>query len=124
MPLHIGAGPKVILAHLPDEEIDRIIKVRGLPAWTLNSITNASLLKKVVAEVREKGYALSFEDATEGIAAIGCPVRNWTGEVIAAISISGFSRHFNKNQIKKLIRIVVDAARELSSKLGFPAQRR
>jgi len=87
MPLHIGAGPRLLLAHLPEEEIDRIIKTRGLPAWTEKSMTDPDLLKKSIRKIRDQGYAISFEDVTEGVAAVAFPVKNQKGEVIASISV-------------------------------------
>ena len=121
MPLHIGAGPRVLLAHLPEEEIDRVIKSKGLPAWTERSITEPYLLRKDLKKIREQGYALSFEDVTEGAAALGSPVRNWNGEVIAAISIGGVSSHFTEDKLHPLIKIVKDAAHELSRRLNAPS---
>ncbi len=120
MPLHVGAGPRVLLAYLPDEEVDRIIKSKGLPAWTKKSITDPCKLKEDLKKIREQGYALSFEDATEDVAALGCPVRNWRGEVCATISIAGISSHFAEDKLPRLIKIVKDAAYELSHRLNAP----
>jgi len=119
MPLHIGAAPKVLLAHLSEEEVDRIIESKGLPAWTKRTITDPNVLKKELKKIQEQGYALSFEDVTEGAAALGCPVRNWKGEVIAAISISGISSHFTEDKVSGLVKIVKSAAYELSRRLNI-----
>ena len=59
MPLHIGAEPeKVLLASLPDEEVDRIIKIKGLVAMTQETITNPYVLKEELKKIRAQGYAL------------------------------------------------------------------
>jgi len=121
MPLHIGGGPRVLLAHLPEEEMERVIKSKGLPAWTERSITDPDLLRKDLEKIREQGYALSFEDTTEGAAALGSPVRNWRGEVIAAISIGGVSSHFTEEKLPHLIKIVKDGAYEFSRRLNAPS---
>ncbi len=121
MPLHVGAGPRVLLAHLPEEEIDRVIKSKGLPAWTKRTITDPEVLKKDLAKIREQGYALSFEDATEDVASVGCPVRQRSDEVIAAISIGGISTHFTEDKLSSLIKMVKDAAYELSRRLNAPS---
>lgn len=86
--------------------------------WTKKSITDPMKLKEELVKIRKKGYALSFEDVTEGAAAIGCPVKNWKGEVVAAISISGVSNHFTKDKLPKLIKIVKEAAVDSSRKLN------
>ncbi len=120
MPLHIGAGSRVLLAHLPEEEVDRIVEIRGLPAWTEKSVAHPDVLKEDLRKIREQGYALSFEDVTEGAAALGSPVRNWKGEIAAAISIGGVSTHFTKDKLPPLIKIVKNAAQELSRRLNAP----
>jgi DNA-binding IclR family transcriptional regulator len=118
MPLHIGAGPRVLFAHLPEEEIDRIVKREGLSRWTPRSITDPVRLEEDLREIREQGYALSFEDVTEGAAALGCPVRDWKGDVVAAISISGVSSHFTEDKVSHIVEFVKEAADSLSRKLG------
>lgn len=120
MPLHIGAGPRVLLAHLPVEEVDRIVKTKGLSQWTPKSITDPKVLREDLRQIRKQGYALSVEDVTEGAAALGCPVRNWKSEVVAAISISGVSHRFVKDKVPDLVKTVRNSADELSHKLGAP----
>ena len=123
MPLHIGAGPRVLLAHLPEKEIDRIIKDKGLPAWTKKSITDLSLLKEDLKTIRSQGYAVSYEDVTEGIAALGCPVRNSKNEVVAAISIAGPVSNHSEENFPNLINAVRNAASELTQRIvsEFPS---
>jgi DNA-binding IclR family transcriptional regulator len=120
IPLHVGASSRVLMAYLPEEEIERIIKCKGLTKWTKKSIDNPKKLKEDLRKIRERGYALSFEDVVENAAAIGCPVRNWMGEVVAAISVSGVSSHFTKENLPRLIRAVSDVSEELSRRLNAP----
>lgn len=118
MPLHIGAGPRVLFAHLPQDEVNRIVKTKGLSQWAPKSITDLKKLNEDLKRIREQGYALSFEDVTEDAAALGCPVRNWKGEVVAAISISGISNHFEKDKVPHIVKTVKEAADALSHKLS------
>jgi IclR family KDG regulon transcriptional repressor len=119
-PLHMGAAPRVLLAHLPEKEIDRIIKEKGLPAKTKYTITNPKSLKEDLRKIREQGFAVSIEDVTKYAVAVGSPIRNWNGEIIAAISISGIITHFQGKQLSEKIRIIKSAAEELSNKLYVP----
>ncbi len=118
MPLHMGGGPMALLAYLGDEYLDSVIKLKGLPAWTKKSITDLAKLKRNLRKIRKEGYSLSVGDVVEGAAAIGCPVRNWKGEVIAAISVSGSSIHFKKDALPRLIEIVKNSAEEISRRFG------
>ena len=120
IPLHVGAGSRVLFAYLPEQEMDRIVDTKGLRVLTKRSIADADSLRKDAKKIREQGYALSFGDVAEGAAGLGCPVRNWRGEVVAAISIAGVSSHFSKDRIPGLIEIVKDGACELSRRLSAP----
>lgn len=117
MPLHMGAGPRAILAYLPETEVDRIIGVKGLEAWTANTITNPIQLKTDLNKIREVGYALSLQDVTVGVCAIGCPVRKIDGEVIAAISIAGMASNYTEEKLPPLIDMVRSAAQSLSDRI-------
>ncbi len=119
MPMHIGASPRVLLAYLPEPEIDKIITTKKLTPWTKKSITRSDILKQNLRQIKEQGYALSFEDATEGVAAIGAPVRNHTEKVIAAISVGGPCIHFKSPHLNELIELVKRAAKKLSKNLGY-----
>ena len=117
IPLHMGGGPKAILAHLPGPEIDRILKVKGLDAWTANTITNPLMLKEELKKIRKQGYSLSLQDVTVGANAIGCPVINKDGDVIAALSVAGPSNNLTDDTFPALIKLVQTAARELAERV-------
>jgi DNA-binding IclR family transcriptional regulator len=118
MPLHIGAGPRLLLACLSEEKIDSLIKKRGLPAWTAKSITDVDQLKESLKEINAKGYALSFEDVTEGVASLAYPIRNIKGDVIASISIAGSPDDFVDENLSRHRRLVEEAANSLSTKVA------
>ena len=117
MPLHMGGGPKAILAYLPESVIDRIIKFKGLEAWTPNTITNPLMLKKDLKEIREQGYALSLQDVTMGVNAIGCPVKNKEGKVIAALSVAGPASNLTQERIPDFIKLVKSSAQDLEERM-------
>ena len=122
MPLHIGAAPKVILAHLSEKRVDEIIKNKAIETWTKKTITNPVDLKNELKRIRDQGYALSLGDVTEGAAAVGCPIINFAGEIVAAISISGIERHFTKKNLPAIIRILKNAAFKISRELHAPIE--
>jgi DNA-binding IclR family transcriptional regulator len=116
-PLHVGAAPRVLLAYLPADEIDKIIKEIELPKLAKNTVTGPDMLRAQLKEIRQHGYALGMENFTDGAAAVGCPVMDWKGEVLASISISGIFTHFKGANLKEYISDVQSAANELSEKL-------
>jgi DNA-binding IclR family transcriptional regulator len=69
--------------------------------------------------VRRRGFAISDEDVTVGIAAIGAPIRNHRGAVTAALSISGVRPAILGANRARMTGLVVDAAAAVSASLGF-----
>lgn len=87
--LHHNSLGKAILAFLPDERVRAIIDEYGLPQRTENTITDEGTLLEELAEVREQGYALNDEEEIVGLRAVGAPIRESSGRVLGAVSVSG-----------------------------------
>ncbi len=118
IPLYVGAGPRVLLAFLPDAEIDRILATRPRPAYTDNTITSAADLWKDIRLIRQRGYAQSASERTPGAASLGWPVYVYTGGVKAGLSITGYFQRFEADNLPRLLDIMRRASQELSARLG------
>lgn len=118
-PLHCTAVGKAIMAFLPDEEIDRIIRVRGLKKFTERTITEVDVLKASLAEIRRLGFSVDDIEHEEGIRCVGAPIRDYDGTVVASLSISGPSVRIRVERIPELSRVVKDVAAKISAQLGY-----
>lgn len=87
-PLHISAAGKAILAHLPEERRESILR-NDLVAFTDHTITDPDELRDELAEIRENKYAINQQESTRGLRAVGVPIEHEREGVIGAISISG-----------------------------------
>lgn len=87
--LHHNSLGKAILAFLPEDRTRAIIDEYGLPQWTENTITDEGALLEELADVRERGYAINDEEEIIGLRAVGAPVRESSGRVLGAVSVSG-----------------------------------
>jgi len=67
IPAHCSAVGKVLLAALPEKQLDRLVSSKGLPRLTENTITDLGKLKEHLELVRENGYALDKEENEIGI---------------------------------------------------------
>jgi len=79
---------KVLLAALPSEELDRVIKLpsrSGLPRYI--GKTRAALDEELT-QVRARGWALADEELAPGVRSIAVPVRDGTGAVRAAMNVT------------------------------------
>jgi IclR family KDG regulon transcriptional repressor len=117
-PLHAGCSSKVLLAFLPEETIESVI-AQGLPAVTPRTITDADTLRRELAEIRSRGYAVSFEETDIGVAGISVPVRDITNRVVASLSISGPLARINEGNIDKHVEAALDGAQQISALLGY-----
>ncbi len=119
LPLYVGASPKILLAHLPEAERERIIQSMEFESFTENTITDADELRHCLETIRQQGYAVDEEDFERGVYAIGAPVRDDTGRVIAGITITSPETRYSSQRRQELIVLVVEAAQKLSAKLGY-----
>jgi DNA-binding IclR family transcriptional regulator len=120
IPLYAGASSKVLMAYLPEEDWDLIIKKEGLKRYTSNTITNRNKLIAHLREIRKRGYALSDQEVDRDVRAISAPIFNGLGEVRAGLSIAGPVYRINKKKVSQLSRLVIEYAKKISSHLGYP----
>jgi DNA-binding IclR family transcriptional regulator len=117
-PLHAGASSKVLLAFLPEEEIERVI-ARGLTPLTRHTIADPDLLRRDLDAVRRHGYALSFEETDEGAAGLAVPIRDRTGQVVAGLTIAGPITRLNRATLLRFLDLARDGARQIEREIGF-----
>ena len=86
---------------------------------TQYSLVSRDELERDRREIRERGYAVSWEDVTLHACALGAPVRDATGSVVAAVSISGIVQRFSAERLPGLIRSVMKLGDDLSRRLGY-----
>lgn len=117
-PLHAGSSSKVLLAYLPDEEIEQVI-ARGLPPLTAHTITDPERLRADLVTIRQRGYALSFEETDIGAAGVAVPVWDRTGLVVAGLTIAGPLARFSEAVVGRYVEIARDGARQIAREMGL-----
>lgn len=118
VPLHAGGGPKVLLAFAP-EEVRRAILERPLEGFTSTSITESNKLKRALAEIRQAGFTLSIGELDPDVFSMAAPVRDFTGDVVASLSITGPLSRLNAGERRRFRKLILDAADRLSAELGL-----
>ena len=117
-PCHATSIGKVLAAWDDTGLVESLLKL-DLYKFTPNTITTANALRAELAKVRSGGYALDLEELEEGLRCIAAPVFDHSSRIVAALGVAGPNRRFHEEQLAKLIPIVVDAAEQLSRRLGF-----
>ena len=109
--MHSTAAGKVILAHMPREEVDELIDKVGLPAYTSHTVTTKESLYEELDRIAEQRYAVNEEEVVHGNKGIGAPVLHDNGDVAGAISISGPANNWRDVRLEEeLIESVIRSA--------------
>lgn len=117
-PAHATSTGKAALAFQSDAAIQRFISL-GLRRISPNTITDPKLLLEELARIRERGFAVDNEELTPGTKCVGAPIRSASGNVFAAISVSGPSRRFTQERIDAFSDLVKHYAEAISTQLGY-----
>jgi len=117
-PVHATAVGKALLAFQPEEQIARII-ARGLPSSAPNTVVGGKALQRELELVRARNYAVDDEESEVGLRSIAAPIRNDSGNVIAAISIAGPVHRMTRKTLLGWVRELVAAADAVSQRLGW-----
>jgi DNA-binding IclR family transcriptional regulator len=116
---HCTSTGKLLLAFLKPAELERRLTGYTLEAKTPSTITDHVVLREKLERIRERGYATNLNESEIGIASIAAPIRDATGEVVAAISVAGALPRFEGPVAKDFITATVEAGRGISQRLGY-----
>lgn len=115
-PLHAGGSSKAMLAFLPPEEQEAYL-AGPLVRLTDRTITDVDALRAELAEIRRRGYAVSFGERQAGAGSVAAPLLDHRGLPVAVISVCGPVERF-RGEVDELTAHLLAATRELSSRLG------
>jgi len=118
-PVHCTGLGKAILAFLPEEERRRILKEKGLKAYTPNTITSFSEFEAECERIRERGFAFDLGEHEEEIRCVAAPIFDHTGHPIAALSVAIPAFRTNHTLLEQFGLEVARAARAISVELGY-----
>jgi DNA-binding IclR family transcriptional regulator len=116
MNLHSTSVGKALLAHLPADEVARILE-KGLKKWTPHTLTVPARLHGDLEHVRRRGYAVDEQESTLGIRCVAAPIFSAHG-VTASIGVTGTVTQFHAAEVHRFSEMVKDAARRISQQLG------
>lgn len=118
--LHSTAAGKVILAHLPENEIDAVIDEHGLPPLTEHTITERDELKEELAGIPERGCAFNRQENIDGLCAVAGPVTDSDGSLIGVLSVSGPSNRMKGEWFEsEMPDIILGSANELELRIAY-----
>lgn len=122
-PIHATSTGLAMMAHWPEAEVDKLL-AEPLPAITPKTVTAPAKLRRSLTETRSRGYAVADEALEIGLIAIGAPLRDYQGEVLAAISVFGPKLRLTPERVREIGCRLAETAARLSARLGYrPTER-
>ncbi|HKG56911.1 MAG TPA: IclR family transcriptional regulator [Candidatus Limnocylindrales bacterium] len=116
-PLHCVASGKVLLAALAEREVLRIVR-RGLVSHTERTLVELEPLLEELARIRRRGYATALGEYEIGLNAVGAPVHDARGAVVASVHIWGPAFRLTPRRIPELAAHARETAAAISVRLG------
>src|SRR5204862_5070630 len=117
-PLHAGASQKALLAFLGEEEVGRVA-TGSLERLCRATITDPEALHANLAEIRERGWAISFEETIIGVWGVAVPLLDEHDGVVAALGLAGPSARLSPDEVVDHLERLREAAVELAMPLGL-----
>jgi DNA-binding IclR family transcriptional regulator len=114
---HCLAAGKLLFAYLPPERVDEFL-TQELVALTEKTITDPDVFRKELNKIREQGYSTNLGEQEIGFNAVAAPIREASGQVVAALSVGGPSSRLRQKKLREVIHSVVAVARSISNDLG------
>ena len=118
-PMHCTAVGKLLLQNYTPTQMEQMIAVKGLARYTSATLTTAQGLMAAVEEARRLGYAYDNEECEPGVRCVAAPVRDYTGQVVAGISVSGPTARMTDAHIGANLPAFLETAEEISHRLGW-----
>lgn len=119
VPAHCTSSGKVLLAHLPDVDLEQFLATAALARLTPRTVTDPAALRDELTTVRARGWAEAVDEREIGVASIAAPIRDVRGEVVAAISIGAPVARLATVARRRAARALVEAGEAVSRRLGW-----
>lgn len=117
-PLYIGSGPKMLLAYLPETKQVEILDESELTPLNTDKVIDRKELMRELDRIRRDGYAYSIGEQDADTTGISYPIYDIHGQVIAALTVSGFSKHFEGDNLQLIKGKTKQTAILISEQLG------
>ena len=120
VPAHCTATGLAMMAFMPIEEVDEIVKRHGLVAHNASTVTDYAILKTRLEAVRTNGFAVVNGEYEEAFLCISAPVFDYTELPCASITVAMLSSQLTQdaNKVQEIGELVKKTALSFSTELG------
>jgi IclR family KDG regulon transcriptional repressor len=120
VPSYCSGMGKTILAFTALDELGSILDQIDYRQYTENTITDREKLLEALKDIRNTGYSIDDEEFVEGLICFGAPVFDYSGHILAAISVACPKYRYDKEKhMEMYCRLVKETAERISEDLGY-----
>jgi DNA-binding IclR family transcriptional regulator len=117
--LHSAAPGKAIVAFLPKEKQDRVIRQIKFKKYNERTITDRKSYQSELEKIRRCGYAVDHAEEIEGMHCVSAPIFNRHGHPVAAIWLTGPSHRIKEKDFPHIGKELRRATDRISKSLGY-----
>lgn len=118
LPLFIGASNRVILAYMPRNARESILRNVDWPSIPSLKPLSYEYIERDLELIRKRGYAITSGEATDGTTGIGAPIFSYENTVIGSLNCAGPSIRFTADKVERYSFFVKKYADFISKELG------
>ena len=114
LPIHCTGLGKAMLAYMPQAKRKRILREKGMPSYTPNTITSQAALERELDGIRERGFAIDDGEIMLGLRCVAAPIFDANGQVNYSLSVSCMQGNLEGDRLEKAARRVMRPAEAIS----------
>jgi IclR family pca regulon transcriptional regulator len=116
LPAHATSKGRVLLAFLPEPELEAYFARRAIARYTERTVVDEVELRNILAEVRREGFAVVDQQLEEGLSSVAAPIVDASGRVSAALSLCAHAGRVDGATLRSdFVPLVVETARRVSA---------
>ena len=124
LPAHATSMGRVLLADLPDEELDAFLATGPFAAATELTVTDPEELRTAVLRVREQGWSLVDQELEMGLRSIAAPIRGADGRLVAALNLAAAAPRVGVDELRdQLLPLLLATTEQISTAFTHSGQR-
>lgn len=120
-PLHATSLGKIFLSACTGREVEAYYTSHPVERLTEQTIMTAKEMNLELEEVRRRGCAMEQGEFDRDLLCVAVPVRDYTGDIAAALSVSGYRSRMNGEKLEQVLQGLKEASEHISRALGWDA---
>jgi DNA-binding IclR family transcriptional regulator len=118
-PPYFGMLGMILLAYMDEGEKERLLRLYPPTKITFKTLTDPRRIMKKLDDAKRKGYYMEQDEIVEGLLGIGVPIRDFSGNVVAALGATQPVFQMKEGSIENTILQLLEASRSISKELGY-----